>query len=292
MALWNVLEIAGNSSRPHYPTTEAGTESGSDLSDQFSRPYHHLEELSVSFSAGPRCARKVGQVLATSTATRPCQQNSSTPLPMHVMPKYTEDEDGWYNPLARSKVSSREITKLILRPTGGLNLAVFNPRGLHKELTLRAELTSKEASNAAKLEACQKIATENGLYDVKIRAATARETCRGVIDNVEQRTESATPMKYLKAPSYEIVAARMTGSTSTAIITFKGTYIPREANYDRGIYRFRPSPTKSAILYEVPSYTEPRGTQAQQKNTTQNTPASLDVQTAADHTVQTVTAVK
>lgn len=177
------------------------------------------------------------------------------------MPKYTQDKDGWFHPVSRNEVSSPEFTKLILRPNGGLNLAAFNPRGLHKELTLRAELTPNEAANAAvsidpvknlafiscndptaakKFEACQKIATEKGFYDVKIHAATARETCRGVIHNVEPRTESATLMKYLKAPGFEILAARMMGSTSTAIITFTGTYIPIEVNYDGGIYRCRP----------------------------------------------------
>ncbi|KAH7937348.1 hypothetical protein HPB49_011048 [Dermacentor silvarum] len=47
-------------------------------------------------------------------------------------------------------------------------------------------------------------------------------------------------MEGLRAPNYQILSARMMGATATALVTFRGTYIPYEVIYRGGILRCVP----------------------------------------------------
>lgn len=177
------------------------------------------------------------------------------------MPRYYLDEDGWNHPAPKTRVSSPDSQKLVLRPTDGLNLRDYNPRSLHKALGATAKLSPNEAAHmtvgidhfknlafvlcsdptaSQKLIECPHLLHNGTQHRIRIYAAAARETCRGVIHDVEPGTESGTLLKHIRAPNYEILAARMMGSSTSAIITFEGTYIPTEVIYDGGIYRCRP----------------------------------------------------
>ncbi|KAH9379011.1 hypothetical protein HPB48_022285 [Haemaphysalis longicornis] len=61
-------------------------------------------------------------------------------------------------------------------------------------------------------------------HSVSVYAPAARETCKGVIHQVERNTDPATLVQLLTVPpGFNIVAARMIGCSTAAIITFEGT---------------------------------------------------------------------
>lgn len=70
------------------------------------------------------------------------------------------------------------------------------------------------------------------LYPVSVYRAADRDTCRGVIHQIPANTPSDTLLRNLSAPGYQILAARMMGQTTSALITFQGTYVPTTVRYE------------------------------------------------------------
>lgn len=70
------------------------------------------------------------------------------------------------------------------------------------------------------------------LYPVSVYHAADRDTCRGVIHQIPANTPSDTLLRNLSAPGYQILAARMMGQTTSALITFQGTYVPTTVRYE------------------------------------------------------------
>lgn len=178
-----------------------------------------------------------------------------------MAPKFYQDEDGWRHPISQRPVSPKELIKLILRPADGLNLAFANPSELHHQLCQTARLSPNEATTftvrvdpsknlaflncrdkptAEKIGSISSISTNSATGRVSIYISAAHDTCKGVVHNIQPGTDSDYLLKHLSAPGYTITSARMMGKTGTAIITFMGTYIPRDVIYAGGEYRCRP----------------------------------------------------
>ncbi|KAH9370566.1 hypothetical protein HPB48_002503 [Haemaphysalis longicornis] len=158
-------------------------------------------------------------------------------------------------------VNPKELIKLILRPADGLNLAFANPSELHHQLCHIVRLSPNEATtftvrvdpskNLAflncrdkptieKIGSISSISTNSATGRLSIYISAAHETCKGVVHNIQTGADSGYLLKHLSAPGYTITSARMMGKTATAIITFMGTYIPRDVIYTGGEYRCRP----------------------------------------------------
>ncbi|KAH9378562.1 hypothetical protein HPB48_016037 [Haemaphysalis longicornis] len=177
-----------------------------------------------------------------------------------MAPKFYHDEDGWRHPILQRPVSLKELIKLILRPAGGLNLAFANPSELHHQLCQTSRLSHNEATTltvrvdpsknlaflncrdkptAEKIGSISSISTNSAMGRVSIYISAAH-ACKGVVHNIEPGTDSDYLFKHLSAPGYTMTSARMMDQTGTAIITFMGTYIPRDVIYAGGEYRCRP----------------------------------------------------
>ncbi|KAH9382566.1 hypothetical protein HPB48_011992 [Haemaphysalis longicornis] len=184
--------------------------------------------------------------------------------------KYYTTEDGWHHPVRQTQ--SGEPRKLILRAPGSLQLSQITPLALHRMLVLTSNLTAEEAagmtttvepfknivvmtsnniSTIKKLLMITQITHDQTTHSVSVYAPAARETCKGVIHQVERNTDPATLMQLLTAPpGFNIVAARMMGGSTTAIITFEGTYIPLSVSLGGAIHRCKPHRPKAQICFK------------------------------------------
>lgn len=184
--------------------------------------------------------------------------------------KYYTTEDGWHHPVRQTQ--SGEPRKLILRAPGSLQLSQITPLALHRMLVLTSNLTAEEAagmtttvepfknivvmtsnniSTINKLLMITQITHDQTTHSVSVYAPAARETCKGVIHQVERNTDPATLMQLLTAPpGFNIVAARMMGGSTTAIITFEGTYIPLSVSLGGAIHRCKPHRPKAQICFK------------------------------------------
>lgn len=177
------------------------------------------------------------------------------------MKGFTPEQDGWFRKTSKTRVSDPTYRKLILRSQDGFPIQSFLPRDLRHELCLRAQLTANEAaelkvsilpgkniavllaqepSAISKLKSCSFVTLNGKQQRISVYEAANRESCKGVIHGVAANTSPEFLLKHLKAVGYEILAARMMGSTQTAIITFSGTYVPLEVDYDGGLHRCTP----------------------------------------------------
>lgn len=177
------------------------------------------------------------------------------------MKGFTPEQDGWFRKTSKTRVSDPTFRKLILRSQDGFPIQSFLPRDLRHELCLQAQLTpneaaelkvsllpgkniaillAQEASAISKLKNCSFVTLNGKQQRISVYEAANRESCKGVIHGVAANTSPEFLLKHLKAVGYEILAARMMGSTQTAIITFSGTYVPVEVDYDGGLHRCTP----------------------------------------------------
>lgn len=179
-------------------------------------------------------------------------------------------EDGWNHPVQQP--NQGEPRKLILRAAGSLQLSQVMPLALHRLLSLTAGLTSEEAAGmmttiepfkniliitSDSANAIRKILSVTQLsfnqvnHPVSVYAPAARETCKGVIHQVERGTDPATLQQLLTAPQgYTILSARMMGNTTAAIITFAGTYVPFTVSLGGAVHRCKPHRPKAQICYK------------------------------------------
>ncbi|KAH9366315.1 hypothetical protein HPB48_002006 [Haemaphysalis longicornis] len=112
-------------------------------------------------------------------------------------------------------------------------------------------MTSNNISTINKLLMITQITHDQTTHSVSVYAPAARETCKGVIHQVERNTDPATLMQLLTAPpGFNIVAARMMGGSTTAIITFEGTYIPLSVSLGGAIHRCKPHRPKAQICFK------------------------------------------
>ncbi|KAH7973858.1 hypothetical protein HPB49_005771 [Dermacentor silvarum] len=183
-----------------------------------------------------------------------------------MAPKFVTDADGCTTRASKRSQGTQHVATLILRPPTGLFLPQWTPRTLHDALSVSAALTAAEAraatvditneKNLAIISSDDPLATEklqrinettlNGkTYPVHIYIASPHNSCRGVIHKVELNTPTEELMRELRALNYEIIAARMMGKTSTAIITFKGSHVPRQVIFGGGVYRCVPHRPKA-----------------------------------------------
>ncbi|KAH7938468.1 hypothetical protein HPB49_023867 [Dermacentor silvarum] len=161
-----------------------------------------------------------------------------------MAPKFVTDADGWTTRASKRSQGTQHVATLILRPPTGLFLPQWSPRTLHDALSVSAALTAAEA-RAATLQRINETTLNGKTYPVHIYIASPHNSCRGVIHNVELNTPTEELMRELRAPNYEIIAARMMGKTSTAIITFKGSHVPRQVIFGGGVYRCVPHRPKA-----------------------------------------------
>ncbi|KAH9379903.1 hypothetical protein HPB48_001001 [Haemaphysalis longicornis] len=164
---------------------------------------------------------------------------------------YRLDENGWHHPLAKDQ--QVRATKLILRAGGTLALASHSRISVTQKLGLTAQLAPNESANTTmqveamkniiviithsvtakeKLLRVKQLEFSGQLYPVSVYHAADRDTCRGVIHQIPANTPSDTLLRNLSAPGYQILAARMMGQTTSALITFQGTYVPTTVRYE------------------------------------------------------------
>ncbi|KAH9359643.1 hypothetical protein HPB48_019444 [Haemaphysalis longicornis] len=136
------------------------------------------------------------------------------------------------------------------------------PQALHRLLRLTAGLTSEEASGmmttiqpfknilvitSDSANAIRKICNVTQLSFNQVNhplsgyTPAARETCKGVIYQVERGTDPATLQQLLKAPQgYTILSARMMGNTTAAITKFAGTYVTFTVSFGGAVHCCKP----------------------------------------------------
>lgn len=179
-------------------------------------------------------------------------------------------DDGWNHPIQQS--NQGEPRKLILRAAGSLQLSQIVPLTLHRLLSLTASLTPEEAAGmmttiepfknimiitSDDATAIKKLLNVTQLnynqvnHAVNVYAPAARETCKGVIHQVERGTDPATLRQLLTAPQgYTILSARMMGNSTAAIITFGGTYVPLSVSLGGAVHRCKPHRPKAQICFK------------------------------------------
>ncbi|KAH9378608.1 hypothetical protein HPB48_018318 [Haemaphysalis longicornis] len=146
------------------------------------------------------------------------------------------------------------------------------PLALHRLLSLTAGFASEEAacmmttiepfknilviiSDSAdairKILNVTQVSFNQGNHTVNVYAPAARESCKGVIHQVERGTDPATLQQLLKVPqAYTILSARMMGNTTAAIIPFAGTYVPFTVSLGGAVHHCKPHRPKAQICYK------------------------------------------
>ncbi|KAH9379041.1 hypothetical protein HPB48_001655 [Haemaphysalis longicornis] len=135
--------------------------------------------------------------------------------------KLVPDEDGWMKVLGKGQVRANKTT-LILRPQEGFTLADFRRAALTIAICKAANpLPSEANATYITIHQHQNIAVIKTLP--KTAAAKITRTSSIYIANQARKTNL---MANLCAPGTNIINARIMGRSETAIITFRGTYIP------------------------------------------------------------------
>ncbi|KAM7299064.1 hypothetical protein ISCGN_019631 [Ixodes scapularis] len=165
-----------------------------------------------------------------------------------IAPKFVQGQDGWHHAVSQVQAT------LVLRPSDHLNLSKHYPCQIHTALRTQAALAPADASKfmvrVAKsknlafllcldshvtqpLQEITSVVLEDRRCGVTIYPATPSNTCKGVIHNFPAGTSPEYLMRHMSTlrPEFKILAARMMGRTTTALITFHGTHIPHEICY-------------------------------------------------------------
>ncbi|KAH7938084.1 hypothetical protein HPB49_019729 [Dermacentor silvarum] len=142
-------------------------------------------------------------------------------------PKLVTDADGWTSKAPRTPkgLTNSEASSTTLRIRSEKNLGVIE---------------CADVAAARKLQNAESFTYDNQTYPSRIYAMPPPDSCKGIVRNIEPNTSSADLMEGLRAPNYEIRSACMMGATATALVTFRGTYIPYEVIYRVGILRCVP----------------------------------------------------
>ncbi|KAM7298779.1 hypothetical protein ISCGN_019348 [Ixodes scapularis] len=183
-----------------------------------------------------------------------------------MAPKFVQGQDGWHHAVSQVQAT------LVLRPSDHLNLTKHDPCQIHTALRTQAALAPADASKfmvrvdksknlafllcldshvTQPLQEITSVDLEDRRCGVTIYPATPSNTCKGVIRNIPARTSPEYLMRHMSTlrPEFKILAARMMGRTTTALITFHGTHIPHEICYAGGIFRCRPHRPKAQYCH-------------------------------------------
>ncbi|KAM7314016.1 hypothetical protein ISCGN_003801 [Ixodes scapularis] len=183
-----------------------------------------------------------------------------------MAPKFVQGQDGWHHAVSQVQAT------LVLRPSDHLNLTKHDPCQIHTALRTQAALAPADASKfmvrvdksknlafllcldshvTQPLQEITSVDLEDRRCGVTIYPATPSNTCKGVIHNIPAGTSPEYLMRHMSTlrPEFKILAARMMGRTTTALITFHGTHIPHEICYAGGIFRCRPHRPKAQYCH-------------------------------------------
>ncbi|KAH9384280.1 hypothetical protein HPB48_026273 [Haemaphysalis longicornis] len=184
---------------------------------------------------------------------------------------YRAEEDDWLTVL-RKKQQPKNQSTLVLRPQDGFVLATHRPAVLMMAIESAANLLQSEAKaiyvdvprhqNIAVIKSLRDSATEKivritGIYiggqirRVRIYATAPEDSCRGIVHGIEAGTSPEELMQNLCAPNTDVLSARMMGRSETALLTFRGTYVPRFVLYHRAKYDCKPHKPKASILLDL-----------------------------------------
>ncbi|KAG0445618.1 hypothetical protein HPB47_013456 [Ixodes persulcatus] len=184
---------------------------------------------------------------------------------LDMAPKFVQGQDGWHHAVPRYK--PRCFT-----PSDHLNLTKHDPCQIHTALRTQAALAPADASKfmvcvdksknlafllcldshvTQPLQEITSVDLDDRRCGVTIYPATPSNTCKGVIHNFPAGTSPEYLMRHMSTlrPEFKILAARMMGRTTTALITFHGTHIPHEICYAGGIFRCRPHRPKAQYCH-------------------------------------------
>lgn len=183
-----------------------------------------------------------------------------------MAPKFVQGQDGWHHAVSQVQAT------LVLRPSDHLNLTKHDPCQIHTALRTQAALAPADASKfmvrvdksknlafllcldshvTQPLQEITSVDLDDRRCGVTIYPATPSNTCKGVIHNIPAGTSPEYLMRHMSTlrPEFKILAARMMGRTTTALITFHGTHIPHEICYAGGIFRCRPHRPKAQYCH-------------------------------------------
>lgn len=182
---------------------------------------------------------------------------------------YRAEEDDWLTVL-RKKQQPKNQSTLVLRPQDGFVLATHRPAALMMAIESAANLLQSEAKaiyvdvprhqNIAVIKSLRDSATEKivrvtGIYiggqirRVRIYATAPEDSCRGIVRGIEAGTTPEELMQHLCAPGTDVLSARMMGRSETALLTFRGTYVPRFVLYHRAKYDCKPHKPKAQFCF-------------------------------------------
>ncbi|KAH9378485.1 hypothetical protein HPB48_005692 [Haemaphysalis longicornis] len=155
-------------------------------------------------------------------------------------------------------------TKIIYRPQAGLQLSKWSLADITNAIGRASKIMQKEFYDNVRIqvqhienfviastprkdlafdflgEICS-IQLGRDIFTVRAHVKTPEWISRGVINGVPPNTSPRELMDGLRVPErYTVVAARMLGKSSAAVIYFNGPHVPFNVTYQSGDYRCQP----------------------------------------------------
>ncbi|KAH9376386.1 hypothetical protein HPB48_014675 [Haemaphysalis longicornis] len=155
-------------------------------------------------------------------------------------------------------------TKIIYRPQAGLQLSKWSLAEITNAIGRASKITQKEFYDNVRIQVqrienlviastprkdlafdflgeISSIQLGRDIFTVRAHVKTPEWISRGVINGVPPNTSTGELMDGLRVPErYTVVAARMLGKSSAAVIYFNGPHVPFIVTYQSGDYRCRP----------------------------------------------------
>ncbi|KAH9384806.1 hypothetical protein HPB48_026823 [Haemaphysalis longicornis] len=155
-------------------------------------------------------------------------------------------------------------TKIIYRPQAGLQLSKWSLAEITNAIGRASKIMQKEFYDNVRIQVqrienlviastprkdlafdflgeISSIQLGRDIFTVRAHVKTPEWISRGVISGVPPNTSPGELMDGLRVPErYTVVAARMLGKSSAAVIYFNGPHVPFNVTYQSGDYRCRP----------------------------------------------------